>query len=50
MGKYSKAIMSLLGGLGTLGGLFGLNIEPEVVSAIGSLITAGLVYAVPNSS
>lgn len=48
MTKYNKAIMAILGGVATLGGLLGLDVDPELISGAGSLLTALLVWWVPN--
>jgi len=51
MTEYNKAIVAILGGAVTLVAAFGLNVDwatPELISGIGSFITAVLVWAVPN--
>ncbi|QEX18475.1 hypothetical protein FRZ44_37820 [Hypericibacter terrae] len=51
MGAYNKAIVAFLGGAITLAGVFGLPTDwatPELVTAIGGVITTLLVYVVPN--
>ncbi len=52
MQKYNKAIVAVLGGLATL---FAPAIPtlaeaatPEVIQSVSTLITAVLVYAIPN--
>ena len=53
MGNYSKAIVAFLGAAATLAAAFGLNVDwatPELISGVGGLITAVLVYIVPNKS
>ena len=50
MGNYSKAIAAILGGLVTMAGAFGIPVEwatPEVVTAVGTVITTVLVYIFP---
>jgi len=49
----NKAVVAVLGGIVTLVGvIFGVDIAswatPEVVSAVGGLLTAVLVWAIPN--
>jgi len=47
----NKAVVALLGSIVTLVSMFGVNVDwasPELIGAIGSIITAGLVYLVPN--
>lgn len=49
----NKAVVAVLGGIVTLlGVIFGEDVlawaTPEVVSAIGGLLTAVLVWAIPN--
>ncbi len=49
--EYNKAVVAILGGAVTLVAAFGLNVDwatPELISGIGSFITAVLVWAVPN--
>lgn len=48
MQRYNKAIMAILGGLATLAGIWGINIDPEIVAAVGTIVTAVLVERVPN--
>jgi len=50
----NKAVVAVLGGILTLIGVIaGESVvswaTPEIVSAIGGLITAGLVYFIPNA-
>lgn len=49
--RYSKAIAAIIGGLGTLGAVWGLNIEmpPEQVAAVSGGIAAVLVYFAPKN-
>ena len=49
MAKYSKAIMALLGSVATLAGIWGLTIDPQIIGALGSILTTALVYLVPNA-
>ena len=49
MTKYNKAFMALLGSAATAAGHLGLNLDPELVSALGVVVTSVLVYVVPNT-
>ena len=54
MGKVSKAIVAVIGGVGTLMGIvFGADVSwltPELTVAIGSVLTTLMVYLVPNTT
>lgn len=48
---FDKAIVALLGALLSIAAAFGLKVDwatPEVISSVGGVITALLVYLVPN--
>jgi hypothetical protein len=49
--SVDKAIVALLGGLLTLFAAFGIDVawaKPEVIQAVGALLTTFFVWAVPN--
>jgi len=48
---YNKAIVAFLGGVVTLVAAFGIDVSwasPELISGVGSFLTAVLVWLVPN--
>lgn len=48
---FDKAIIALLGSLATIAATFGVNVAwatPELISTVGGVLTALLVYLVPN--
>lgn len=50
---FDKAIVALLGALVTIAATFGLKVEwatPEVINSVGGVLTALLVYLVPNKA
>lgn len=49
MAKYNKAVMALLGSLATLGGLWGVDMDPLIIGTAGSVLTTALTYFVPNA-
>ena len=53
IGAVNKAIVSVIGGLATLASMiFGANVDflsPELIAAVGSVVTSILVYAIPNT-
>lgn len=50
MSKYAKAIAGALTVIVVfVVGQFGLDLPPEVVTAVGTLLTALVVWAVPNA-
>jgi CBS-domain-containing membrane protein len=50
--SIDKAIVAILGGLATVAAMsFGVNVDwatPELLGSIGSVLSAILVYVVPN--
>ena len=53
MTAYNKAIVAFLGAAVTLAAAFGVSVDwatPELISGVGGLITAVLVYLVPNKT
>lgn len=51
MSQYNKAIVAFLGAMVTLAATFGLTVDwatPEVIQAAGGIVTAILVWAIPN--
>lgn len=51
MSQYNKAIVAFLGSLVTLLAAFGIDLPwatPEMVSAVGGVVTTFLVWLVPN--
>lgn len=48
---FDKAIIGLIGSALSIAAAFGLNVSwatPEIIGTIGSVITALLIYIVPN--
>jgi hypothetical protein len=48
---FDKAIIALLGSLVTIAATFGLELSwatPEVIGAVGSVLTGVLTYLIPN--
>ena len=48
--KYRKSAIALIGAVVTLAGVYGIDIDPELVAAVTTLITASLVWWVPNAA
>lgn len=51
-GEYNKAIVAFLGGVVTLVAAFGIDVSwasPELISGVGSFLTAILVWLIPNA-
>lgn len=49
--SMDKAIAAIIGAALTLAAQFGLNVEwatPELITTIGGVVTALLVYVIPN--
>lgn len=49
MNRYTKAITATIGALATIAGVWGLDIEPEIVAAVTTLVTALAVFWLPNA-
>ena len=50
---FDKAIVAFLGGVVTLVAAFGVDVSwatPELISGVGSFLTAVLVYLIPNKT
>ena len=50
LANYRKSAVAVIGALVTLASIYGLDIDPELVAAVTTLVTAGLVLAVPNEA
>jgi hypothetical protein len=48
--KYRKSAIALIGAVVTLAGIYGVDIDPELVAAVTTLVTASLVWWVPNAA
>jgi hypothetical protein len=48
--KYRKSAIALIGAVVTLAGIYGIDIDPELVAAVTTLVTASLVWWVPNAA
>ena len=46
---YRKAVVAIIGVLVTVLGIYGVELNPELVAAVTTLATALLVFFVPNS-
>lgn len=49
MSKYKKAIAAVVGAAVSVAAVFGVNVDPQVSATVISVITAAVVYFVPNS-
>jgi hypothetical protein len=47
--KYRKSVVAVIGAIATLAGIYGLEVDPELVAAVTTLLTATLVWWVPNA-
>jgi len=50
LANYRKSAVAVIGAVVTLAGIYGLDIDPELVAAVTTLVTAGLVWVVPNEA
>jgi hypothetical protein len=48
LSQYRKSVVALIGAVVTILALNGVNVDAEIVTAITTLITASLVFVVPN--
>jgi hypothetical protein len=48
MSEYRKTVAAVIGAIVTILATQGVSVEPEIVIAVTTLITALLVYLVPN--
>lgn len=48
LARYRKATTALIGAVVSILAVNGIDLDPELVAAITTLITAALVFAVPN--
>ena len=48
--KYRKSAIALIGAVVTLAGIYGIDIDPELVAPVTTLVTASLVWWVPNAA
>lgn len=48
MEKYKKAIAAVVGAAVTVAAVFGVNVDPSVAATVVSVVTALVVYFVPN--
>ena len=46
---YAKAVAAVAGAVVAIAAVFGTNIDPEIVTTVVSLVTAALVYVIPNA-
>jgi hypothetical protein len=40
--------VAVIGAIATLAGIYGIDVDPELVAAVTTLLTALLVWGVPN--
>jgi hypothetical protein len=50
MNRYRKAIVAVIGAIVTILALYGIDVDPELVAAITTILTAGAVAWFPNSA
>ena len=48
LSQYRKTAIAVIGAVVTILAINGVDLDPELVTAITTLITAALVFAVPN--
>ena len=48
LAQYRKSAVAIIGAVVSILAISGVNTDPELVAAITTLVTAGLVYLVPN--
>lgn len=48
MSKYRKAVVAVVGAAVAIAAVFGVNVPEDVAATVVSVVTAILVYAVPN--
>jgi uncharacterized membrane protein len=48
LSQYRKSVVALIGAVVTILALNGVDVDPEMVTAITTLVTASLVFVVPN--
>jgi hypothetical protein len=46
--SYRKSIVAIIGAVVTVLAINGVDVDPEIVTAVTTLITASLVWWVPN--
>jgi hypothetical protein len=49
-GQYRKSLVAVIGAIATLAGIYGIDVDPELVAAVTTLLTALLVWGVPNEA
>lgn len=50
LAQYRKAVTAIIGGVVTIAAVYGINFDPELVAAVTTIVTAALVWAVPNEA
>lgn len=48
LAQYRKATTAIIGALVTILAVNGVDLDPELVASVTTIITAALVWAVPN--
>lgn len=48
LNQYRKTAVAVIGAVVTILAINGVNLDPALVTAITTLVTAALVFAVPN--
>lgn len=48
LAEYRKSAVAIIGAIVTVLAVAGFNLDPQVVAAVTTLVTAGLVWFVPN--
>lgn len=47
--EYRKSIVAIIGAVVTILAVWGVEVDPQLVAAITTLVTAGLVWLIPNA-
>lgn len=50
MAEYKKSIVAVIGAIVTILAVNGVDVDPELVAAVTTLVTASLVWWVPNAA
>lgn len=48
--EYRKSAVAVIGAVVTILAVWGVNLDPQLVAAITTLVTAGLVWLIPNDA
>lgn len=48
--EYRKSAVAIIGAIITILAVWGVEVDPQLVAAITTLVTAGLVWLIPNDA